>query len=105
MISSAQKAGGGKPRHIPQRTCVGCRQVRPKRDMVRIVRTPEGEIVVDPSGKRSGRGAYICPGQECWEAALKRERLERSLHAAMPQEQRRLIAEQGSKLISKNTAS
>lgn len=67
--------------------------------MVRIVRTPEGEIVLDPTGKRSGRGAYVCLGQTCWEAALKRERLERSLHASMAQEQRSLLIEQAAKII------
>ena len=59
-----------KPRHVPMRTCTGCRQERPKRDMVRIVRTPEGAVVLYRSGKRSGRGAYICPRLECWNKAL-----------------------------------
>lgn len=66
-------SGGGKvarKRRIPQRTCIGCRQVRAKRDMLRIVRTPEGEILFDPTGKRSGRGAYLCPSEACLSAAL-----------------------------------
>jgi hypothetical protein len=62
-----------KPRpqkHIPQRTCVACRIVRPKRELVRIVRTPEGNVAVDETGKRNGRGAYLCSRYACWEKAL-----------------------------------
>ncbi|WP_324717753.1 YlxR family protein [Carboxydochorda subterranea] len=68
-----------RPRKVPMRTCVGCRTVRPKREMIRIVRTPEGSVVVDPTGKRSGRGAYICPRPECLEAARRGRQLERAL--------------------------
>ncbi|HEY64560.1 MAG TPA: YlxR family protein [Caldilineae bacterium] len=57
-------------RHIPQRTCIACRKVQNKRDLIRIVRTPEGEVVIDPTGKRSGRGAYLCPSQECWQNVI-----------------------------------
>ncbi|HEY8450181.1 MAG TPA: YlxR family protein [Bacillota bacterium] len=57
-------------RHIPQRTCIGCRQTRDKRELLRIVRTPEGEILFDPTGKRSGRGAYVCSQESCLERAL-----------------------------------
>ncbi|MFS8640208.1 MAG: YlxR family protein, partial [Symbiobacteriaceae bacterium] len=53
------------PKHVPQRTCIGCRAVRPKRELLRIVRTPEGEILFDPSGRRAGRGAYLCPSASC----------------------------------------
>jgi len=60
-----------KPRHVPIRTCAGCRQERPKREMVRVVRTPEGSVVVDPTGKRAGRGAYLCPSFDCWSRALR----------------------------------
>lgn len=57
-------------RHIPQRTCVGCRTVLPKRQMIRLVRTTQG-IVVDPTGKLAGRGAYLHDRRECWERGLK----------------------------------
>jgi predicted RNA-binding protein YlxR (DUF448 family) len=60
-----------KPRHVPMRTCAGCRQGRPKREMVRIVRSPEGTVSVDLTGKRSGRGTYVCPRLECWDKALR----------------------------------
>jgi len=60
----------GKRRHIPQRTCVGCREILPKRSMVRIVRSPQG-VVIDPTGKLSGRGAYLHELRTCWESGLK----------------------------------
>lgn len=66
-------------KHIPQRTCVACRKVRPKRELVRIVRTPDGAVMVDETGKRSGRGAYLCPKRSCWETALERHQLDRAL--------------------------
>jgi len=64
---------------IPERMCVGCRTKRPKRELVRIVRTPEGQVAVDPTGKRAGRGAYICPEEACLGRAVKSKALERAL--------------------------
>ena len=58
-----------KVKHVPQRTCVGCRDVLPKRLLIRIVRTPEG-IIVDPTGKLAGRGAYLHNQRECWQFGL-----------------------------------
>ncbi|NLC54218.1 MAG: YlxR family protein [Firmicutes bacterium] len=60
-----------RKRKIPQRTCVGCGEVGNKRDLIRIVRTPEREVLVDFTGKKSGRGCYICPSSSCLEKALK----------------------------------
>ncbi len=60
----------GKRRHIPQRTCVGCREVLPKRSLVRIVRSPQG-VMIDPSGKLAGRGAYLHEQRSCWDLGLK----------------------------------
>lgn len=57
-------------KHIPQRTCIACRQVRNKRDLMRVVRTVEAGVVIDPSGKRAGRGAYLCRARTCWDIAL-----------------------------------
>ena len=68
-----------RQKHVPQRTCVACRTPRPKRELVRIVRTTEGEVLVDETGKRNGRGAYLCRKRECWETALAHHRLERAL--------------------------
>jgi len=66
-------------KHVPQRTCIVCRQVQSKREMVRLVRTPEGQLVVDETGKRNGRGAYLCRRKACWEGALNEGRLARAL--------------------------
>lgn len=68
-----------RPRRVPQRTCVGCRQIRGKKDLLRIVRDPEGNVHVDPSGRASGRGAYICPSLSCLERAVKTSNLTRAL--------------------------
>ena len=69
---------------IPMRMCVGCREMRPKKELLRIVRTPEEEIRVDKTGKASGRGAYICPKAECLEKAQKIRALERALEQDKP---------------------
>lgn len=75
-----------KPRKIPLRMCVGCRTRNDKRNLIRVVRTPEQEVVVDPTGKRAGRGAYICPRMECLRKAVKSRALERALNVAMTPE-------------------
>jgi uncharacterized protein len=77
-----------RPRHVPQRTCIVCRQVRPKRELIRVVRTPDGHIALDPTGKKSGRGAYLCARRSCWEPALHQGRLEREFEMAIPEEDR-----------------
>ncbi len=82
-----------KRKRIPQRTCVGCRSVRPKRELVRIVRTPEGCLAVDDTGKRSGRGAYICPISDCWEKALSKGHLSRALRTSVTAETRSQLRE------------
>lgn len=77
-----------RTRHVPQRTCIVCRQVRPKRELIRVVRTPAGHIELDPTGKKSGRGAYLCARRSCWEPALHQGRLEREFEIAIPAEDR-----------------
>ena len=72
---------------LPQRTCVGCRRVLPKRTLVRLVRQPAG-VRVDPSGKASGRGAYLHNRRSCWEQALRGGGLERALRAGLSEEDR-----------------
>ncbi len=71
---------------IPMRQCVGCREMKPKRELIRVIRTSEDEILIDATGKKNGRGAYICPNRECLEKAVKSKGLERSLKMAVPQE-------------------
>lgn len=75
-----------KVRKVPQRTCVGCGEVRPKKELIRVVRTPEGAVELDPTGKRSGRGAYVCPDPQCLVSAVKKKALERSLGVSISQE-------------------
>ncbi|HVA89429.1 MAG TPA: YlxR family protein [Chloroflexota bacterium] len=67
------------PRPLPERTCVACRVSRPKRHLVRLVRTAEGTVEVDKTGKRAGRGAYLCPAQVCWRLARTRKSLDQAL--------------------------
>ena len=69
----------GKIRKLPLRICVGCQERKPKRELIRIVRSPDGEVAVDPTGKKSGRGAYICPRIVCLQKAIKGKRLEKNL--------------------------
>jgi len=73
-------------RKTPMRTCVGCRTVRPKKELIRVVRDPQGELHVDKTGKLSGRGAYICPSLECLESAVRGNRLERALERPVSEE-------------------
>ena len=70
-----------KPRKIPMRMCVGCREMKPKAQLLRVVRPQEGEVRIDRTGKASGRGAYICPRPECLKKAQKSRALERALDA------------------------
>lgn len=77
---------GMRPKHIPQRMCVSCRERSAKRTLIRVVRTPEGTIDVDPTGKRNGRGAYLCDDPVCWGRALSTGRLAQALKATIDQE-------------------
>ncbi len=72
-----------KARKTPLRTCVGCRGTLPKRELVRVVRTPDGEVLVDPTGKMNGRGANICPKPECFEDAVRTGSLARNLQVGL----------------------
>ena len=75
-----------KARKVPLRMCSGCGQQKPKKEMVRVVRSPEGEVSLDLVGKKSGRGAYICPNAECLRLARKAKRIERALSCKIPDE-------------------
>lgn len=71
---------------VPMRMCVGCQEMKPKKDLIRVVRTPEGETDIDPTGKRSGRGAYLCPQAACLEKAVKGKRLEKAFQQSVSPE-------------------
>ena len=71
---------------IPMRQCLGCREMKPKRELIRVVRSPEGTISIDSKGKAPGRGAYICPNAECLKRAIKAKAISRAFEIEIPQE-------------------
>ena len=73
-------------KRIPVRQCLGCREMKPKKELIRVVRSPEGEISLDFKGKASGRGAYVCPDPRCLKKAIKARALERAFSAQIPPE-------------------
>ena len=78
----------------PLRQCLGCREMKPKRELIRVVRSPEGDISLDFKGKASGRGAYVCPDAQCLKKAVKAKALERAFSCQIPQEIYDKISEQ-----------
>ena len=73
-------------RKVPMRKCVGCGEMKSKKELIRVLRTPEGEILLDATGRKNGRGAYLCPSEECLKKAIKNKGLERSFKMAIPKE-------------------
>ena len=69
---------------VPMRQCTGCREMKSKRDMIRVIKTAENEICIDATGRKNGRGAYICPSMDCLKQAMKSRGLERSLKMSIP---------------------
>lgn len=82
------------PKKIPMRQCVGCRERKEKRELIRVVRSPEGEVSLDFRGKQPGRGAYLCPDLECLKRARKSKALERAFSQALPPEVYESLEEQ-----------
>ena len=78
---------------------MACRKIKAKRELVRLVRTPEGDIEIDITGKKAGRGAYLCPAVECWETALKGNQLEHTLRSSLTQEEREQLIKRGKDLL------
>ena len=75
-----------KKKKIPERQCLGCNEHKPKKELLRVVRTPEGEILLDFTGKKNGRGAYICQSVNCLKKARRSGRIDRSLNVSVPEE-------------------
>ena len=75
-----------KLKKTPMRMCVGCREMKEKRELIRVVRSPEGEVSLDPGGKKSGRGAYVCRNADCLKRAIRQKQLERQLDVTLPPE-------------------
>lgn len=71
---------------FPQRQCIGCGEMKNKKEMIRVLKTPEGEFALDATGRKNGRGAYICPSMDCLKKAVKSKGLERSFKMAIPKE-------------------
>lgn len=74
------------PKKIPMRQCLGCREMKPKKELIRVVKSPEGEVSLDFKGKKPGRGAYVCPDAACLKRARKSRALERAFETAIPAE-------------------
>lgn len=89
---SKRKKPAPKPRHVPQRTCIACRQTGGKRELIRIVRTDDG-VVIDTTGKVAGRGAYIHPSRACWQIALETRRIEQALRQKLSGEERQQFSD------------
>lgn len=88
-------------KHVPLRTCIMCRQTHPKRELVRIVRTPTGGVMVDEKGKMPGRGAYICRSVECWQKALsaKNDRLSSALKTTLTEQETGMLKEYAASMV------
>jgi predicted RNA-binding protein YlxR (DUF448 family) len=82
-------------KRLPQRTCVACGQIRPKRELIRLVRMADGGVEVDSSGRKAGRGAYLCPAGDCWAVGLKEGRLEHALRTAISPDNREKLIKYG----------
>ncbi len=88
MATKTTKTQTRRPKHIPLRTCISCHETKPKRELLRVVRTPDGHVELDPIGKKSGRGAYLCARLSCWENAMKKRRLEQEFELTLSDEDR-----------------
>jgi uncharacterized protein len=88
-----------KPRKIPLRMCVGCREMKPKKELIRAVRSPQGEVSLDATGKKAGRGAYVCFNADCLKRALKQRQLDRALDAQLDEETNLQLTETMQRLL------
>ena len=75
-----------KEKKLPMRMCVGCREMKPKRELLCVVKSPVGDVSLDPTGRKPGRGAYVCRSAECLKKAIRQKQLERAFACALPQE-------------------
>lgn len=92
-----------KPRKIPMRMCVGCREMKPKKELIRAVRSPEGQVSLDPTGKKAGRGAYVCLNADCLKRALKQRQLDRALEAHLTEEATQQLTDTMQRLLLEKT--
>ena len=83
-----------KQKKIPMRMCIGCREMKEKRNLIRIVRSPEGELSIDGTGKKPGRGAYICKTADCFQKAIKQHQVERTFSCQLTDDMKIKLNEQ-----------
>ena len=83
-----------KPKKIPMRMCVGCREMKEKRELLRVVHTPDGTVFLDRTGKANGRGAYVCRSKECISAMIKRKMLNKNFHCDITAEEYQKLSEE-----------
>ena len=101
MLRMMKKSSSQSPvlvKHILQRTCVACRRVRPKPELIRLVRISGGSVEVDTTGKKAGRGAYLCSAPGCWQIGLKGNRLEHALRTSLTHDNREQLIRYGNDL-------
>ncbi|TET50712.1 MAG: YlxR family protein [Dehalococcoidia bacterium] len=91
-----------KNKHLPQRTCIACRQIREKKALIRLVCAENGVVQVDMSGKKPGRGAYLCPNKVCWESVLKKNRLDHALRTKLSDHNRQMLCGYGYNLLEES---
>ncbi|MCJ7514434.1 MAG: YlxR family protein [Dehalococcoidia bacterium] len=96
-MKNSLKKQSSPQKHVPERSCIACRGKRAKRELIRLVGSADA-VHIDPKGKDSGRGAYLCPTRECWETGLKGNRLEHTLRVKLTLENRRVLVEYGKSL-------
>ncbi|MCE5344574.1 MAG: YlxR family protein [Eubacteriales bacterium] len=92
-----------KPRKIPMRMCVGCREMKPKKELLRAVRSPQGEVSLDTTGKKAGRGAYVCFNADCLKRALKQKQLDRALDAKLDEAANQQLTQTMQRLLTEKT--
>lgn len=93
-----------KPKKIPMRMCVGCREMKPKKELIRVVRSPEGEVSLDATGKKPGRGAYCCFDAACLKRALKQGQLDRQLEVKLTDEVNQSLTDTMNRLLEESKA-
>lgn len=101
--STRSSRKGPRPRHVPVRTCIVCRSQTAKRGLVRLVRTPELTLEIDPTGRRNGRGAYLCDNSQCWEKAAASDVLAKALNTQLTSEFRSELRNYASQHIDPGT--
>lgn len=93
---------GAKSKHLPQRTCIACRQIKEKKDLIRLVSTENGIAEIDVFGNKPGRGAYLCPKKICWELALRKNRLDYALRTKLHDDNRQTLREYSYNLLEES---